>query len=44
MNEKPEHAYERLTEELRNQVVEMWNDLANRSNSNTKKPAELTHA
>jgi long-chain acyl-CoA synthetase len=41
MNEKPEHAYERLTEELRSQVVEMWNELAERD---TKKPAELTHA
>ena len=42
LNEKPELAYERLTEELRSRVVEMWDDLAGRSNANTKKPAELT--
>jgi long-chain acyl-CoA synthetase len=44
LNEKPELAYERLTEELRSQVVEMWNDLAGNSNAKTKKPVELTHA
>jgi long-chain acyl-CoA synthetase len=43
MNEKPELAYERLTEELRNQVLEMWNELA-RSKNNAKEPAELTPA
>ena len=32
-NEKPEQAYERLTTELRNQVVEMWNELAKRESS-----------
>ncbi len=30
-NEKPEQAYERLTAELRAQVLEMWNELANES-------------
>jgi long-chain acyl-CoA synthetase len=44
LNEKPELAYERLTEELRSRVVEMWDDLANGSRPNTKNPAELTHA
>jgi long-chain acyl-CoA synthetase len=32
-NEKPEQAYERLTTQLRTQVVEMWNDLAAESTS-----------
>jgi long-chain acyl-CoA synthetase len=41
MNEKPELSYERLTEELRNRVVEMWDDLD--GNSRAKKSAELTH-
>jgi long-chain acyl-CoA synthetase len=41
MNEKPEHAYERLTEELRARVVEMWTELD--SGAKPKKP-ELTHA
>jgi len=40
MNEKPERAYERLTEELRERVVEMWNELE--SGTKPKKP-ELTH-
>ena len=44
LNEKPEQAYERLTEELRNRVVDMWNDLDNDSKPRTKNPAELTHA
>jgi long-chain acyl-CoA synthetase len=43
LNEEPEQAYERLTEELRSRVVEMWNDLSNESKP-AKKPAELTHA
>jgi long-chain acyl-CoA synthetase len=42
LSEKPEQAYERLTEELRSQVVEMWNELA--SHSKPKEPAELTTA
>jgi long-chain acyl-CoA synthetase len=37
--EKPELAYERLTETLRSRVVEMWDDL---HGSSTRKP-ELTH-
>jgi long-chain acyl-CoA synthetase len=41
LNEKPELAYERLTEELRDRVVEMWNELD--SGAKPKKP-ELTHA
>jgi long-chain acyl-CoA synthetase len=41
LNEKPELAYERLTETLRSRVVEMWDDLDG-SSSKTKKPAELT--
>ncbi|PSH03610.1 MAG: hypothetical protein CXZ00_11175 [Acidobacteria bacterium] len=41
LNEKPEEAYDRLTEELRNRVVEMWDDLAGRSKP--KEPAELHH-
>jgi long-chain acyl-CoA synthetase len=41
MNEKPELSHERLTEELRSRVVEMWDDMDG-SSSNTKKPAELT--
>jgi long-chain acyl-CoA synthetase len=44
MNEKPEQAYERLTDEVRNRVVEMWNDLASGSEPKPKEPAELTHA
>jgi long-chain acyl-CoA synthetase len=44
LDEKPEQAYERLTEELRSRVVEMWNDLDNDSKPKTKEPAELTHA
>jgi long-chain acyl-CoA synthetase len=44
LNEKPEQAYERLTEELRSRVVEMWEELANGSKPKTKEPAELTHA
>jgi len=44
LNEEPEQAYERLTEELRSRVVEMWDDLDNESKPKTKKPAELTHA
>jgi long-chain acyl-CoA synthetase len=43
MNEKPEQAYERLTEELRSRVVEMWEDLESDSKPKTKNP-ELTHA
>jgi long-chain acyl-CoA synthetase len=39
-NEKPEHAYERLTEELRARVMEMWNDLHS-DKSKSEKP-ELT--
>jgi long-chain acyl-CoA synthetase len=42
--EKPEQAYERLTEELRNQVVEMWNDLARNSEPSEKNPAEPARA
>ncbi len=42
LTEEPEHAYDRLTEELRSRVVEMWDDLSNESKSKTKKPAELT--
>jgi long-chain acyl-CoA synthetase len=41
MNEKPELAYERLTEELRDRVLEMWTELD--SGAKPKKP-ELTHA
>ncbi len=41
LNEKPELAYERLTEELRGRVVEMWTELE--SGTKPKKP-ELTHA
>jgi long-chain acyl-CoA synthetase len=44
LNEKPELAYERLTEELRSRVVEMWEELANGSKPKTKEPVELTHA
>lgn len=44
LSEPPEQAYERLTEELRNRVVEMWDDLDNESKPKTKNPAELTHA
>jgi long-chain acyl-CoA synthetase len=44
LNEKPEQAYERLTEELRSRVVEMWNAMANDAKPKTKNPAELTHA
>ncbi len=44
LNEQPEQAYERLTEELRNRVVEMWDDLDGESKPKTKNPAELTHA
>jgi long-chain acyl-CoA synthetase len=44
LNEKPELAYERLTEELRNSVVEMWEDLHNGKKPKPKEPAELTHA
>jgi long-chain acyl-CoA synthetase len=44
LNEQPEQAYERLTEELRSRVVEMWDDLSNESKPKTDKPAELTHA
>ncbi len=44
LNEKPEQAYERLTEELRKRVVEMWEELANGSKPKNEKPAELTHA
>jgi hypothetical protein len=43
LNEKPEQAYERLTEELRSQVEKMWNELASGSKAEPKKP-ELTHA
>ena len=43
LNESPERAYERLTEELRSRVVEMWNDIDNDSKPKTKDPAELTH-
>lgn len=43
-NEKPEQAYERLTEELRSRVVEMWDEMANDAKPRTKKPAELTNA
>jgi long-chain acyl-CoA synthetase len=42
-NEKPEQAYERLTEEVRSQVVAMWNDLASASKAKRKKIAESTH-
>jgi long-chain acyl-CoA synthetase len=42
LTEEPEQAYERLTQELRSRVVEMWDDLSNESNPKTKKPAELT--
>jgi long-chain acyl-CoA synthetase len=42
-NEKPEHAYERLTEELRVQVTSMWNELHEATHPDEKKP-ELTHA
>jgi long-chain acyl-CoA synthetase len=41
MKEKPEQAYERLTEELRDRVVEMWTELE--SGTKPKKP-ELTPA
>jgi long-chain acyl-CoA synthetase len=41
LTEKPELAYERLTEELRDKVVEMWNDLESGVNPKPKKP-ELT--
>jgi len=41
LTEKLEHAYERLTEELRDQVVEMWSELD--QGTKPKKP-ELTHA
>jgi long-chain acyl-CoA synthetase len=44
MNEKPEQAYERLTEELRSRVVEMWNDLAGASKPKPKEAEEPTHA
>jgi long-chain acyl-CoA synthetase len=44
LNEKPEQAYERLTEELRSRVVEMWNDLDTGGKPKAKDPAELTHA
>ncbi len=44
LNEQPEQAYERLTEELRSRVVEMWDDLDNEFKPKTNKPAELTHA
>jgi long-chain acyl-CoA synthetase len=43
-DEKSEQAYERLTTELRAQVLEMWNDLARESNPTKKDPAQLTHA
>lgn len=42
--EKPELAYERITEELRRRVVEMWEELANGSKPKMKEPSELTHA
>jgi long-chain acyl-CoA synthetase len=42
LSEKPEHAYERLTEELRNRVVEMWNELDTGARPKPKNP-ELTH-
>ena len=32
-NEKPEQAYERLTTELRNTVVEMWNEMASKDSA-----------
>jgi 1-acyl-sn-glycerol-3-phosphate acyltransferase len=41
LNEPPEQAYERMTEEIRRRVMEMWNELE--SESKPKKP-ELTHA
>jgi long-chain acyl-CoA synthetase len=44
LNEAPEHAYERLTEELRNRVVEMWNAMDKDAKPKTKDPAALTHA
>jgi long-chain acyl-CoA synthetase len=44
LDETPERDYERLTTELRNQVVEMWNDLARESEPSKKDPAPLTHA
>ena len=40
VEEKPEQAYERLTAELRTQVVEMWNGLAAESEPAKKDPAE----
>ncbi len=43
LTEKPEHAYERLTEELRSRVLEMWEDLEGNTKPKSKKP-ELTHA
>jgi 1-acyl-sn-glycerol-3-phosphate acyltransferase len=43
MNEKPEQAYERLTEELRSRVVEMWNELAGASKPKAKETEEPTH-
>jgi len=44
LNEKPEQAYERLTEQLRSSVVEMWDALDSVANPKPKDPAELTHA
>jgi long-chain acyl-CoA synthetase len=44
LDEKPEQAYERLTSQLRNQVVEMWNELANESTPAKKDPAEPARA
>jgi long-chain acyl-CoA synthetase len=44
LNEKPELAYERLTEELRSRVVEMWEEMDNETKPKAKPPAELTHA
>jgi long-chain acyl-CoA synthetase len=41
MNEAPEQAYERLTEELRSEVVRMWEELSGKKQSES---AELTTA
>ncbi|MDR3764145.1 MAG: AMP-binding protein [Acidobacteriota bacterium] len=43
LDEKPEHAYERLTDELRARVVEMWDNLDQDGKPKSQKP-EMTHA
>lgn len=43
LNEKPEHAYERLTDELRAQVLRMWNELDQQGKPKADKP-QLTPA